>query len=64
MPIYLFPKKAGVRHARQNSEPRPPIRRLLFDFRADSEVAADVAAYDSGYQGELLRRLVESAKSK
>jgi hypothetical protein len=64
MPIYLFPKKAGVRHARQNSEPRPPIRGLLFEFRTDSKVAADVAAYDSGYRGELLRQLLESARSK
>jgi hypothetical protein len=64
MPIYLFPKKAGVRHARQNSEPRPPTRGFLFDFRTDGQVAADVAAYDSGYQGELLRQLVQSTRLK
>jgi hypothetical protein len=64
MPIYIFPKKTGVRHARQNREPRPPTRGFLFDFRTDSQVAAHVAAYDSGYQGELLRQLVHGARLK
>ena len=58
---WITPAASGQMDAMCDRSPDPPTR-VIFDSRPDARIAADVAAYNAAYSGEMLRQIAKQTR--